>query len=139
MPQTKAKIKDLETRLMRALADYSNLEKRHQNQRQDTIKFANATLLEKLLPILDDLYRAQDHLQDSGLALTINHFNQFLVSEGVSEISALNQDFDPLTMDCVQVVKGQPNRVVTVLNRGYLYHDKVLRSARVEVGSGSTK
>lgn len=128
------KITDLESRLLRALADYQNLEKRHALQRTETVKFANLTLLEKLLPLLDDLNRAQEHLKDAGLEIVINQFITILNSEAVTEINALGEPFDPESMDCTEVVKGKKDQVISVLTRGYRYGDKVLRPARVTVG-----
>ncbi len=132
-------IQDLENRFKRALADYQNLEKRHASQKGDLIKFANQGLLDKLLPLLDDLERAQAHLHDSGLELIIDQFHQLLISEGVTPIISDRQIFDPQTMDCAEVVPGPKNKVVTTLAKGYYYHDRVLRPARVEVGSGQKK
>jgi molecular chaperone GrpE len=132
-------IQDLENRFKRALADYQNLEKRHASQKDDLVKFANQGLLDKLLPLLDDLERAQAHLQDSGLELIIDQFHQLLISEGVTPIISDRQIFDPQTMDCAEVVPGPKNKVVTTLAKGYYYHDRVLRPARVEVGSGQKK
>lgn len=132
-------IQDLENRFKRALADYQNLEKRHASQKDDLVKFANQGLLDKLLPLLDDLERAQAHLQDSGLELIIGQFRQLLISEGVTPIISDRQIFDPQTMDCAEVVPGPKNKVVTTLAKGYYYHDRVLRPARVEVGSGQKK
>lgn len=132
-------IQDLENRFKRALADYQNLEKRHASQKDDLVKFANQGLLDKLLPLLDDLERAQAHLHDSGLELIIDQFRQLLISEGVTPIISDRQIFDPQTMDCAEVVPGPKNKVVTTLAKGYYYHDRVLRPARVEVGSGQKK
>ena len=134
-----SQIQDLENRFKRALADYQNLEKRHASQKKDLIKFANEGLLDKLLPLVDDLERAQAHLNDSGLDLIIGHFHQLLASEGVSPIVSDEQNFDPQIMDCAEVVPGPNNKVVTTLVKGYYYHDRVLRPARVEVGSGQKK
>ena len=133
------RIQDLENRFKRALADYQNLEKRHANQKKNLIKFANESLLDKLLPLLDDLERAQAHLHDSGLNLIIEQFHHLLTSEGVTPIISDKRDFDPQIMDCVEVVPGPKNKVITTLTKGYYYHDRVLRPARVEVGSGQKR
>ena len=138
MTQSKNKNKDLETRLLRALADYHNLAKRHTQDRTSLVKYANQALLDKLLPLLDDLYRAQEHLQDQGLQLVIDHFLQLLSSEDVREVNTAGQPFDPQTMDCTEVVPGPKDTVISVITRGYLHHDRVLRPARVTVGNGHT-
>lgn len=132
----KKDLQDLESRLLRALADYQNLEKRHATDRIHLVKYANQALLDKLLPLLDDLYRAQEHLNDAGLKIVIDQFEKILFTEGVTEIAALGAQFDPETMDCTQVVPGEKNHVISVVSRGFLYQDKVLRPARVEVGGG---
>lgn len=136
---TSALKKDYQALYLRALADYQNLEKRFQNERKDVIKFANETLIDKILTVLDDLNRAQEHLKDQGLQMVIDQFNQVLLSENVTPIKTKDEDFNPETMDCVEVVPGPKNKVVITLHPGYLYHDKVLRPARVQVGSGENQ
>ena len=133
---TTTKLVDLENRLKRALADYQNLEKRHSSQRLDLVKYANAALLDKLLPLLDDLERAQQHLNDSGLKLIIDRFHQTLSSQGVTPINSHNTPFNPETMDCLEVIPGVKDVVISTHTQGFFYHDKVLRPARVTVGSG---
>jgi len=136
--QLQKQIEDLENRFKRALADYQNLEKRQASQKQDFIKFANESLLDKLLPLIDDLERAQNHLNDSGLSMILNQFLQILSSEGIAPIKTDNQPFDPKSMDCVEVVPGKKDHVINTVTKGYLYHDRILRPARVEVGSGQS-
>ncbi|MBI3954519.1 nucleotide exchange factor GrpE [Candidatus Collierbacteria bacterium] len=127
---------ELDNQFKRALADYQNQEKRFEQKRQETIKFANQTLLAKLLSVIDDLERAQNHLQDAGLNQVLGKLHQVLSSEGLSVFEPTNQLFDPSTMDCAEVVKGKKDLVINTLLKGYLYHDRVLRPARVEVGAG---
>ncbi len=144
-PKTKAKskridplkqLKQLEDKYVRALADYQNLEKRIQSQQSEFIRFASATLIDKLLPVLDDLERAQSSLKDKGLNLVVDQFKKTLKSEGVEEIKALNQTFDPTTMDAQELVKGPKNRVIKITIKGYTLNGKVLRPAKVHVGQG---
>ena len=128
---------ELDAKYKRALADYQNLEKRFAADRANLIKFTNAALLEKLLVIIDDLERAQAYLNDPGLGHVLNQFNRVLESEGVKIIDSDNKPFDPLFMDCAEVVRGEKNIVINTRQKGYQYHDKVLRPARVEVGDGT--
>lgn len=130
-------IEQLDAKFKRALADYQNLERRQKEDRQNLVKFSNQILLDKLLPLLDDLKRAEKHLKDTGIQHVINQFNRILESEGVKEIKSTGEAFDPQTMDCTEVVPGKKNQVVKTLVTGYLYHDRVLRPAQVEVGNGS--
>lgn len=130
------KLQQLDNQLKRAVADYQNLQKRHQNQRGQVVKYANKSLLDKLLPILDRLKEAQKHIDDQGLNLVVEQFEQTLQSEGLSPIQAKDKKFDPETMDCAEIVPGPKDKVVNVLIPGFIFHQQVLRPAKVEVGSG---
>lgn len=132
-------VKDLENKFKRAMADYQNQTKRHQSRQVEIIKFANESLLDKLLPVLDSLELAQNHLKDLGLKMILDQFVKVISLEGVNEIASTGKDFDPKTMDCASLVKGPKNTAVTTLVKGYTYYDKVLRPAKVEVGSGQKK
>lgn len=126
---------DLEDKLARSLADYSNLQKRIENQQQQLIALAAATIISKMLDVLDDFYLAQQHLQDKGLQMAINRFSQILKDEGLSEIEAEGKQFDPVQMDCVDVAPGKQDTVISVKRKGYTLNDQVIRPAQVVVGS----
>jgi len=128
------KINDLENKWKRALADYANLEKRVDNEKKSFIKYSNLRLLEKLLPIIDDLELCEKHLKDQGLTITLNKLKEVLKDEGVEEIEAEKKEFNPFLMEAIETVKGPKNRVMEVVSKGYLLGDKVLRVAKVKVG-----
>ena len=130
------KLVDLELKWKRALADYANLEKRIDKEKEVFVKFSNAQLLQSLLPVLDDLERAGQHLKDQGLNLAISKFKEVLQKENLEEIKAQGEEFNPELMEAIEIVKGPKNRVVEVVNKGYLLNNKVLRVAKVKVGSG---
>ncbi|MFZ2202472.1 MAG: nucleotide exchange factor GrpE [Microgenomates group bacterium] len=133
----KEQVAFLDDKFKRALADYQNQEKRYEAQRSLLAKFANETLLDKILPVVDDLERAQAHLQDAGLGHVLKTFHQVLASEGLSVIESDQTDFDPAAMDCAEVVAGAKDKVVRTISKGYRLYDKVLRPAKVEVGNGT--
>lgn len=135
----KAEVSQLEDQLKRTLADYQNLLKRQELQKLDYVKFANESLLSNLLPILDDLDRAADHIDDTGLQMVRDHLYKALESEGLKKTIPQGETFDHQTMDCVSTVKGPQNQVVSVLSPGYFYHDRLLRPAKVEVGQEPTQ
>ncbi len=128
------KAAELEDRLKRSLADYVNLEKRIDSQRQLFVTLATVSIVTKMVEVLDDLYLSYNHLQDQGLKMTIDKFVNILRSEGVEEISAENQEFDPQTMECVEVVDGPKDQVISIRKRGYKLNDQVIRPAQVAVG-----
>lgn len=132
--KTLAKIADLEAKWKRAVADYHNLEKRVTKEQAEFIKFANASLISRLLGIIDNLERAALHLKDDGLKLIIGELKDILKSEGVTEIDATNKPFDAHTMEVVDTLPGTSNQVLEVITKGYQLNNKVLRPTRVKVG-----
>lgn len=135
----KDQVLELENKYKRALADYHNQDRRHQESASQMILLANATLIEKLLNPLDSLELANTHLKDHGLKIIIDQFFTLLSHEGLTEIKSDGQIFDPLTMDCVEILPGPKDQVNKTLTKGYYLSGKVLRPARVTVGSGEEK
>jgi len=130
------KVKQLEESWKRALADYQNLEKRVQAQKEAIISFSNAQLLDKILPVLDELELCAVHVEDKGLDMVLSKFKEVLESEGVGEIKVKGKTFDPETMDAAEMVAGPRDKVIGVVLKGYKLGDKVLRPAKVRVGEG---
>jgi molecular chaperone GrpE len=130
------KLMEVEDKWKRALADYHNLEKRIVKEKESFVRFSNAQLWGKLLPVIDDLEAAEKHLKDQGLTLTLNKLKEVLKSEEVLEIKAMGEDFNPHLMEAMEMVGGPKGKVIEVLNKGYLLGEKVLRPAKVKVGQG---
>jgi molecular chaperone GrpE len=122
----------------RALADYQNLQRRVAKDQGQLVRLANATLISGLLPIIDQLETAANHLKDQGLDMILTAFKKVLEDSGVSELQVLNQTFDPHTMECVDKVPGPENIVVKIREKGYELNHQLLRPAKVEVGLGET-
>lgn len=125
-------IEELTNKWKRALADYQNLEKRVIAEKKDFLRFANASLITKLLPVLDGLENCYGYLKDKGLGLILDQFKKILESEGVKEIKVEGEKFDPEKMDVVEKLKGKGNRIELIL-KGYRLNDKVLRPAKVKI------
>lgn len=143
---TDAKIQQLQTQVVelendwkRALADYQNLQKRFVEERQDIINYANSTLILKLLFVLDNLEMVAKHNNDQGLMLSIKTFKSVLEEENVEELNVENKNFDADVMDAIEKIPGPNNKVIEVLQKGYMFKGKILRPARVKVGDGSDK
>ena len=132
--QLQEQINVLNDRLARSLADYSNLEKRIESQRQFFVTLATATITTKMIEVLDDLYLTYQHLSDPGLKMTIDKFVCILQSEGVEEINAKDKEFDPATMECLETAKGKDNHVISVKKIGYKLNGHVIRPSQVVVG-----
>lgn len=130
------RIGELEHQWKRALADYQNLEKRTAGELTRNTQFATAELVKKLLLLRDDLERAASHTQDKGLKLILDQFKKIVEDEGVTEIKALGEPFDPTTMTAIDVKPGKKDQVFEVASPGYRLHERVLRPAKVYVGKG---
>jgi len=125
---------DITNQLKRALADYQNLEKRTLDEKKEWIMSGNKSLITNLLPVLDNLFLAQKHIQDEGLTLSVQKFSEVLESEGVTKILTKNEVFDPNTMECVSVQVGEDGKVLEEIRPGYIMNDNILRPAQVVVG-----
>lgn len=126
----------LKSQLLRTLADYDNLVKRVEREREILGKVASIGVITKLLPVLDNLESAQEHLGDSGLAICIGEFKRVLSEEGLIEISPkIGDEFDENTMEAVEVVSGKEDNVISELVLGgWKFNDgQVVRHAKVKV------
>lgn len=133
------RIKDLEDKYKRALADYQNLEKRTAEEKKDWIKLANKDLILRLLPSLDNLLLAAKHVEDKGLAISISQLIQTLKADGIEQIETVGKQFDPKKMECVEVVEAEENKVVEELRAGYTMYDTIIRPAAVKVGKSASR
>jgi len=130
------KIVELQHRLNRSLADYQNLEKRLETQKQVFLTFSLMSIFDKLLSTIDDFYLVNHHLRDKGLQIALNKLESVLKSEGLEEIDALDKIFDPHTMDCVETTNLTSKDVVySVQKKGYKFNGQVVRPAQVVVGT----
>ncbi|MFZ5845080.1 MAG: nucleotide exchange factor GrpE, partial [Patescibacteria group bacterium] len=96
-------VEEWKNKYLRALADYQNLEKRTFQEKEATRRFAVEIFLGRLLPVVDTLERAQDHLHNQGLALALKEFFALLHEQGVEKIKSVGREFNPHEMECVEV------------------------------------
>ncbi|MFW6225176.1 MAG: nucleotide exchange factor GrpE [Bacteroidota bacterium] len=136
----------LEDKYLRLSAEFDNFRKRTLKEKSELIKTAGEDLLISFLPVIDDLERANNSVQETqdieavkeGIHLIYSKFKQFLESKGVKEIPGIGEDFDTDKHEAMSKIavknKDQKGKVVDVLQKGYYLNDKVLRYARVVVG-----
>jgi len=124
------------TKYLRALADYQNLEKRTQGEKNEIRKFAAEVVVARLLPVVDTLSKAKMHLSDPGLDLAYKELESAFAELGVVQLEVVGKEFNPHEMECIEVVPGENNIVVEEILSGYKLHDKILRVAQVKVGKG---
>ncbi|MFC2002661.1 nucleotide exchange factor GrpE [Chloroflexota bacterium] len=128
----------------RAQADFINYKRRTEQEREEIGKLANLILVLNLMPILDDLERALTSIPDDpsgvswadGIGLIDRKLRTTLEAQGLSPINALGEPFDPNLHEAMMQAKGEEGVVIEELEKGYKFHDKVIRPAKVVVGSG---
>ncbi|HXY55297.1 MAG TPA: nucleotide exchange factor GrpE [Nitrospirota bacterium] len=136
---------DEHDKYLRLYAEFDNYRKRMQRDLADFRKYANEQLALELLSVADHLGLALKHAADSGetvqglregVELVLKQLRDVLEKFGVKAFSAAGQPFDPAQHDAMmQTITDEvpENTVVDVMQEGYLYHDKVLRHAKVSV------
>jgi molecular chaperone GrpE len=132
--------------LLRTTADFENYKKRVAREKQDAQKYANESLLVKLLPVLDNFdmaLAAVNAVQDkavqsfqTGVTMIHQQFKSALADAGLEEINATGKMFDPNWHEAVsqqetsEVPEGQ---VVQQTRKGYKFRDRLVRPASVVV------
>ncbi len=128
----------------RAQADFINYKRRSEQEKEEIGKFANAILMLNLLPILDDLERAFTSIPPQlaklswvdGIKLIERKLWASLEAQGLSQIKALGEPFDPKLHEAAMHAKGKDGIVIEELQKGYQLHDRVIRPTMVVVGKG---
>src|SRR5918998_2587411 len=141
MNQAAEHVQDVERALLddlrRLQAEFDNYRKRMVREQTAMTTRASANLVSKLLPVLDNLERAIEHGEGGpGMELLLKEFKQVLQQEGLEEIAAEGEVFDPRIHEAFQVVEdpdaSEPT-VRTVYRRGYRMNDSVVRPPMVVV------
>lgn len=133
-------------RLLRTTADFDNFKKRSARDRQDAARYANESLIQKLLPVLDNFEMAQAAAQNAaaneaqslqtGIAMIQQQFKAVLSDAGVEEVDATGKAFDPNLHEAVsqqETADAPEGHVVQQLRKGYKLRDRLLRPATVIV------
>ncbi|HBY93548.1 MAG: nucleotide exchange factor GrpE [Ardenticatenaceae bacterium] len=129
----------------RTAAEFQNFRRRQERERQELVKNANAQLLMRLLPVLDDLQRAAQHVPEelrdnewvNGILMIERKLWAVVEQAGVRPIEAApGMSFDPHLHDAVVAEPSEAipsGHIIDELERGYTLYDKVLRPAKVRV------
>jgi molecular chaperone GrpE len=134
--------------MLRALADAENARKRYQAEAASSQKYAIERFAESLLPVMDSLEAALANKEASpgalrdGVELTLRQLSQALEKSRVTPIAPTpGERFDPHRHQAVAAVEAdsEPNTVVTVMQKGYHLHDRILRPALVTVAKALEK
>ena len=134
---------------LRSQADFDNYKKRAAREKEDAVKYANTSLLQRLVSILDNfelgLAAAKTEGTQSpiysGMVLVQKQLNDFLEENGLQAIEAEGKKFDPNLHEAIshEPSDAPEETVIRQARRGYRFKDRLLRPARVVVSSGPTK
>lgn len=137
--------KELQDKLLRLQAEFENVRKRLEKEKQDFVKFANEGIILELLGVLDDLERtvelAETQHQDlssflKGVEMILAHLYEMLKVYGVKPIDSKGKIFDPHYQEALMQVENKDlaeHTVVEEMQKGYLLNDRVIRTAKVKV------
>jgi molecular chaperone GrpE len=134
---------------LRSQADFDNYKKRAAREKEDAVKYANSSLLQRLVSILDNFElglaaakteSAQSPIY-SGMVLVQKQLNDLLEENGLQAIEADGKKFDPNLHEAIahEPSGSAEGTVIRQARRGYRFKDRLLRPARVVVSSGPAK
>jgi len=135
---------------LRSQADFENYKKRSAREKEEAIKYANSSLLQRLVAIVDNfelgLAAAKEHGETSpiysGMVLVQKQLNDLLAENGLQPIEAEGKPFDPNLHEAIahEASDQFPEGIVLrQVRRGYRFKDRLLRPAKVVVSSGPAK
>ena len=142
LAEAKQKADEINEKYMRMLAEYDNFRKRSAKERETVYADAYTDAVTAILPVLDNLERAEGCTDAEGLSkgleLTLKGFREVLEKMGIKEIEAMGKTFDPNLHNAVFHVDDDSfgeSEIVEVLMKGYTRGDKVIRYSMVKVAN----
>jgi molecular chaperone GrpE len=131
---------------LRSQADFENYKKRAAREKEEAIKYANSSLLERLVTIIDNFELGLEAAKGegersaiySGMTLVLKQLNDFLAENGLQPIEAEGKKFDPNVHEAIAHESSEfpEGTVIRQTRRGYRFKDRLLRPARVVISSG---
>ncbi|NNE92040.1 MAG: nucleotide exchange factor GrpE [Verrucomicrobiales bacterium] len=132
----------------RARADLENFRKRMAREKSDSIQYANSSLLQSLIPVIDNFEmgmkaakeaEGEDSVIFQGMSMVQKQLSDFLEENHVQPIKAVGESFDPNLHEAVKQESSEivpEGEVIYELRRGYKLRDRLLRAANVVVSTG---
>lgn len=145
LEEAQLKIAELNDKYLRLMAEFDNYRKRVMKEKSELIKTAGTKVITTILPVLDDMERAEQNMEKAedvealkeGVQLIFDKFLKLLATEGLKVIDTTDKVFDTDFHEAVAMVPGQPDelkgKVIDCIQTGYTLNDKVIRHAKVAV------
>ena len=144
LEKVKAELESKNDLLLRTAAEFDNFKKRTERERLSVAEFAKANIIKELLPILDNIDRAE-MLEDKssedyikGIEMIVKQFATLGEKLGIVELANQGDAFDPNCHEAVMHVEDETlgeNVIAEVLQKGYKIGDTVIRPAMVKVAN----
>ena len=140
-------LKELKDKYMRLLAEFDNFRRRTAKERLELIQTAGKDVIVSLLEVLDDCDRAEKQMQSGtdlkalkeGIQIVFNKIRSVLQSKGVKGMESLKTDFDVEKHEAITEVpvtdKKLKGKVIDEVQKGYYLNDKLIRFAKVVIGT----
>jgi molecular chaperone GrpE len=142
------KFNELNDKYVRLSAEFDNFRRRSLKEKMELIKSAGEDILLNILPVMDNFERALKSMDGNGeveigavkegVELIYNNFKEFLAQKGVKEIEAVGKEFDTDHHEAISKIPAPEDdlkgKVIDVIEKGYVMHEKVIRFAKVVVG-----
>lgn len=142
-----AELADSKEKYLRLYADFENFRRRTSKEKLDYLKSANEEIIKAILPVIDDFERAQRStasIEDAtvvkeGMQLIYNKLYKILEQKGLKPMESVGKSFDPDLHESITQIPAPKEelkgKVVDEVEKGYFLNDKVLRFAKVIIGS----
>ncbi|MGX8774356.1 MAG: nucleotide exchange factor GrpE [Bacillota bacterium] len=136
------KEEDSDLRYLRLMADFQNYRKRAEKEKKDLYSYANEKIMNDLLTVMDNFERALEHEPGEGfkegIEMIFKQLTDVLEKDGLAEIPALGEEFDPNVHNAVMTEETEDyesGKVSGVMQKGYTLNGKVIRPAMVKVAN----
>lgn len=136
---------DLIEQLQRIQAEFENYKKRSEKEKQEILILGKATVIVKILNVLDDFERAFELIKETkekellkGIEMILKQLHKFMEEEGIKAIQSEGKAFDPFMHEVMKVENSdQENIILKELQKGYLFNNKVIRTSKVILGKNT--
>jgi molecular chaperone GrpE len=150
LEKAEAESVEMKSRWLRSVADMENYRKRIGREKQDIIRSAGASVVESLLPVLDNmklgLQAAENHPEAKdvtiGFKMVDDQLKRSLSEQGLEELIPDGEKFDPNLHECIShqpSAEVEEDKVIQTVRAGYRLNDRLIRAASVIVSSGPEK
>lgn len=146
LEKLKAEIEEQKDKYLRLFAEFDNFRRRNARERIELVQTAGKDVISSLLEVLDDCDRAEKQMQDTddaaqlkeGISLVFSKLRNTLQSRGLKAMESIDADFDVEKHEAITEIPAgeeKKGKVVDEVVKGYYLNDKLIRFAKVVVGS----